>query len=429
MPRLSLRLLLPLAFLLVPGLAIAGNWPRFRGPNGAAVSDDTATPVRWSATENIVWRTTLPGPGSSSPITTAGKVFLTCYTGTGTFPIDRDVPDKLERVLVCLDERDGTILWKKGVKGVAGEDRPNPMLSTHGYASSTPATDGERVYVLFGKSGVVAFDLEGKQLWQKPVGTGSAPMGWGSGTSPIVYKNLVIVNAAAESKTIYAFDGKTGKEVWKSPATSLEYCWGTPVLVDVSAEKTELVIAVPYEIWGFDPDSGKFLWFSEGVKSNATCTSLVARDGVVYSVAGGPQGGGAVAVRAGGRDDVTKTHLLWSKSAIAYVSSPVLTGNHLYWVNDQGIANCVSRETGETVYKERLSNAGQIYASVVAAGDKLYAVTRDKGTFVLAASPEFKQLAVNQLDADAGICNACPAVSNGRLLLRSDRYLYCIGVK
>jgi hypothetical protein len=155
----------------------------------------------------------------------------------------------------------------------------------------------------------------------------------------------------------------------------------------------------------------------------------VARDGILYAVAGGPGGGGAAAVRAGGRDDVTKTNLLWSNTTGSYVTSPVLVGDYLYWVNDQGIAHCMSRETGKTVYRERLPDAGQLYASVVAAGGKLYAVTREHGTFVLAARPEFELLAHNQLDADAGVCNAGPAVSHGRLLLRSNKYLYCIGEK
>jgi outer membrane protein assembly factor BamB len=417
---MSLGRILGLTFLLIPGFALAGDWPRFRGPNGAAVSDDAATPLHWSPTENIVWRTTLPGAGASSPITTGGRVFVTCYTGQGS---------SVERILVCVDEQSGNILWQKGVKGVANEDRPHGMLLGHGYASSTPTTDGERVYVLFGKSGVFAFDLEGKQLWQKSVGTGSAPMGFGAGASPIVYKNLVIVNAAAESKTIYAFDGKSGNEVWKSPAESLEGCWGTPVLVDLPDGRQELVISVPFEIWGFNPQTGKFLWYSDGVQTTGLCTSLVARDGIVYAVAGGPGPRGSVAVRAGGTDDVTKTHLVWRTSLGTYVPSPVLVGDHLYWVNDDGIAYCVSRETGKTVYNKRLPDAGQIYASLVAAGDKLYAVTRSRGTYVLAASPEFEQLAVNQLDSDAGICNAGPAVSNGRLLLRSNKYLYSIGEK
>jgi outer membrane protein assembly factor BamB len=418
MLRSSPAKLAPLVLLAISQLADAGDWPRFRGPNGAALSDDAATPVHWSASENIVWRTALPGPGASSPITTGGKVFLTCYTGSGA---------KVERILVCVDEQNGKILWQKEVKGVASEDRPNRMLDGHGYASSTPTTDGKRVYVLFGKAGVFAYDLEGNEVWQNPVGTGSAAMGFGSGASPIVYQDLVIVNAAAESKTLYAFDGKTGKEVWKSPATSLEGCWGTPVLVDKADGGQELVIAVPYEIWGFNPASGKFLWYCNGVQTNALCTSLVARDGIVYTVAGGPGPRGSAAVRVGGTDDVTKTHVLWSNSTGTYVPSPVLVGDYLYWVNDDGIAYCISREDGKTVYNKRLQGTGKIYASLVAAGGKLYSVTRENGTFVLAANPEFEQLAVNKLDSDAGTCNAGPAVSNGRLLLRSNKYLYSIG--
>lgn len=418
MPRPSFLKFASLAFLVIPALAEAGDWPRFRGPNGAALSDDAATPVNWSATENIVWRTALPGPGASSPIITGGKVFVTCFTGTGS---------SVDRILVCVDEQSGKLLWQKEVKGVANEDRPNRMLDGHGYASSTPATDGERVYVLFGKSGVFAFDLEGNQVWHNSVGTGSAAMGFGSGASPIVYKDLVIVNAAAESKTLYAFDGKSGKEVWKSPADSLQGCWGTPLLVDLPGGGQELVLAVPYEIWGFNPASGKFLWFSEGVQTSAYCTSLVARDGIVYAVAGGPGPRGSAAVRVGGTDDVTKTHRLWTNSTGTYVPSPVLVGDHIYWVNDDGIAYCISREDGKTVYNKRLQGAGKIYASVVAAGDKLYVVTRENGTLVLVAKPEFEQLAHNKLDSDAGTCNAGPAVDNGRLILRSNKYLYCIG--
>ncbi len=415
--------------VLASSLAAGKDWPRFRGPNGSAVSEDYDIPVTWSATENIVWRTALPGPGSSSPITTGGKVFLTCYTGYGIDTKSPGTVDKLERVLVCLNESTGAILWEKSIKGAPGEDQVNRMLQLHGYASSTPATDGERVYVLFGKAGVFAFDLDGNQLWRKSVGSGSAAMGFGSGASPIVYKNLVIVNAAAEDKAIYAFDGKTGNQVWKSPAASLEGCWGTPVLVDVADGRQELVISVPYEIWGFNPETGTFLWFAEGVKSNSACASLVARDGIVYAVAGGPGGGGSVAVRAGGRDDVTKTNVLWNKSTSTYVPSPILVGDRLYWVNDEGIAYCLNRETGDTVYRQRISEAGTVYASLVAVGDKLYAVTRQKGTFVLEAGSKFNELAHNELDEDAGACNAGPAVSHGRLLLRSNKYLYCIGAK
>jgi len=423
--------LIPIASLITlaaASFASAGDWPRFRGPNGSAVSNEAGTPPHWSESENIAWRITLPGPGSSSPIITGGKVFVTCWTGYGA---DRNVtdPKDLARVLVCVDERDGTIVWQKEVKTAVPEDRYDGFLRDHGYASNTPATDGERVYVLFGKSGVVAFDLAGNQLWQRSVGTDPHPMGWGSASSPIVYKNLVIVNAAAAGRALYAFDGKTGRQVWKNPASSLTSCWGTPVLVDVEGGKQELAISVPFEIWGLDPETGDFLWFSEGVRTMAACTSLVAREGVVYAVAGGPGQSGAVAIRAGGRDDVTKTHRLWSKSSGSYVPSPVLVGDYLYWVNNEGIAACISRETGDQVYSKRIPDGGQFYASLTAAGDKLYAVSRERGTFVLAARPEFEVLAHNTLDSDAGTFNASPAVDSGKLLLRSNKYLYCIGPK
>ncbi len=383
MSSVSLSRIAFLSVLLVSGLAVAADWPRFRGPNGGAVSDDRNTPVKWSASENIVWRTPLPGPGTSSPITTGEQKgfshFVTLWGSVST-PNNPGDPGKLERVLVCLDEITGKVLWQKEVKGVANEDRFGGYLTSHGYASSTPATDGERVYVLFGKAGVVAYDLDGKELWHKSVGTGSAIMGWGSAASPIVYKNLVIVNAAAESTTIYAFDGKTGKEVWKSPADSLSGCWGTPLLVDVPGGKTEMALAVAGEIWGFDPENGKFLWFCESIPTQAICTSLVARDGIVYEVVGGPGGGGAAAVKAGGRDDVTKTHVLWSSTkSKSYITSPVLAGDYLYWVNDDGFADCISRKTGEQVYHQRMPGAGRqyAYASIMAAGDKLYAVTEE----------------------------------------------------
>jgi outer membrane protein assembly factor BamB len=417
------------ASFLISQATNAGDWTRFRGPNGSAVSSDDHTPLRWSEKENIVWRTPLPGPGTSCPIMTGGRIYLTSYTGFGISEQNPGDPAKLERVLICLDESTGKLLWQRAIKGVANEDRFQGYLTSHGYASSTPATDGERVYVLFGKAGVVAYDLEGKELWRKPVGTGSARMGWGSAASAIVYKNLVIVNAAAESTAVYAFDGATGKEVWKSPADSLDGCWGTPLIVEPKEGPAELVLAVGGEIWGFNPETGKFLWFCQTPGGDAICSSLVSRDDVVYMVTGGPGGGGAAAVRAGGKDDVTKTHRLWTNPRItSYITSPVLVGDHLFGVNDQGLAYCLDSKTGTAVYQQRLPERGQLYASLTAAGDKLYAVTRDQGTLVLAARPEFEVLAHNRLE-NAGTCNAGPSISKNRLLLRSNKFLYCIGEK
>lgn len=417
-----------LSFLILATKSLlASDWPQFRGDNGAGIADDHNYATTWSATENVIWRAELPGPGASSPITLGERIFVTCYRGYGVDKSNPGEPGDLERVLVCLNRADGKIIWTKAVKGTDDEDRYQGFIQSHGYATSTPATDGERVYVFYGKAGVVAYDLDGQQLWQTSVGSGSAQMGWGQGTSLILFKNLVIVPAFAEGKAMIALDKGTGKQVWRTDADGFSGCWSSPVLVDVPGGKQELVISVPYEIWGLDPTTGDFLWFAEGVKEGAICPMLVAGNGIVYAI-GGRQGG-AVAVKAGGQDDVTKTHTLWRKDFGSYVTSPVLLGDYLYWVSDRGIAYCVKASDGEQVYRERLPDAGQLYSSMVAANGSLFAATRENGTFVYAAKPAFDSVARNSVDEDAGTCNATPAFSNGQMFLRTNRYLYCIGRK
>ena len=440
--------LLALATLLVltSVSARAADWSRFRGPNGNAFSEEKGLPTKWSdsAEDGLVWKTSLPGAGASSPVIAGDKVFVTCYKGQGPGPVDRS--------LVCVGRKDGKILWEKSVKGTAREDAFQGMgVPTHGYASNTPVTDGKSVFAFFGKAGVYAYDLDGNELWHKSVGTNSDDRNWGSGTSPILYKDMLIVNAAAESKTIYALDKATGKQVWKSPADSLGSCWATPILVDAPGGKQELVVSVPGEVWGFNPDTGEFAWFCEGVPSFAACTSAVAKDGVIYVIGAqsGGGGGGAVAIKAGGKDDVTKTHRVWEKSVGSYVTSPVIVGDHLYWVSDGGQAFCVNLKDGETVYRERIGGGAapaggggggfgggggrggggsMFYASAVACDGKLYAVSRNKGIFVLAAEPKYQLLATNKME-DTSVFNAGPAIQDGQIYLRSDKFLYCIGKK
>ena len=190
--------------------------------------------------------------------------------------------------------------------------------------------------------------------------------------------------------------------------------------------KQELVTAVPGEIWGLNPETGKLLWYAGALPDGAQCTSLVANGDVVYAVTG-MNGNAAAAVRAGGHADVTKTHVVWKASLGAYVPSPVVHDGYLHWVSDRGIACCVKADTGEVVYKERVPGAKDFYSSVLLADGRLYAVSRTQGMFVLAASPKFELLAHNELASDTTLFNASPAVSRGQLLLRSNRSLYCIG--
>ena len=400
--------------------AEAADWTGFRGPRGSAVSDAKGLPVKWSSTESIVWKTALPGPGTSSPIVLGEGVYLTCYSGYGLNPNEGDRKN-LTRHVLCVDRKTGKVRWKQTFEPELPESayrRGNN--SRHGYASSTPATDGERLYVFFGKSGVYCLDLkDGKQVWQADVG--SRTRGWGSSNSPVIYKDLVIVNASVESGSLFAFNKKTGKQVWK--VGKIRSSWNTPVLVDLPGGKTELVLSVSEAVLGLDPATGKELWRCGGFRGYV-CPSVVADKGVVYVVRRG-----SLAIRAGGKGDVTDSHIAWRGGGGSVVPSPVLYRGHVYWVA-RGTAYCLDAATGKTVYRKRLSpRPGVVYASMIAADGKLYCVTQKAGTFVLAAKPKFEQLAHNTFKEDNSRVNASPIVSNGQLLMRTDRYLYCIGTK
>jgi outer membrane protein assembly factor BamB len=420
---------LPLAFLagaLALG-ALGADWPNFRGPKNSGLSDDKDLPVKWSETENLAWKTKLPGPGGSSPITAGKFVFLTCYTGYGIDDEDEGNQDqsKLRRHLLCLDRKTGRILWDKDVKAKLPEPRFRGMgMPLHGYASSTPATDGKHVYVFYGKTGVFAYDFKGNQLWQKSVGDRTDM--FGAGSSVALTKDLVIVNASLEESALVALKKKDGSPAWK--VKGIGRSWTTPVLVDVGG-KQELVLNTVKSIMGFDPATGKELWSCAGIPGMYTISSVVAKDGVVYTMSAGRGGGKAMAIKAGGRGDVTKSHVLWTKNVGDNITSPVVYKGHLYWAGQNGMAFCLSAKDGAVVYKERLKDTPPAYASATIADGKMYVVTRTKGTFVLAAKPKFEVVAHNTFKGDKSVFIASPAVSNGHLLLRSERFLYCLGKK
>lgn len=403
--------------------APAADWTQFRGPGGLGIATERSLPVEWSSTKNIVWRTKLPGPGTSSPVTAGKRVFVTCYTG---YALEAGKPgnmDDLKRHLVCVDRASGKILWTKQFDPVLPEHKYVGEGTYHGYASSTPVIEGDRLYVFFGKSGVYCFDLDGKELWHASVGKGIN--GWGSGASPVLYKNMLIINASVESGSMIALDKMTGKELWKTPGISA--AWNTPVLVTVPNGEPELVVSIYNRVLGLSPDTGKELWRAPGVE-RYVCPSVVAHNGVVYAIGGGYT---SLAVKAGGRGDVAKTHALWLKKKGSNVSSPVYHEGHIYWASDSGgVVTCQKADTGDIVYQKRLEPpSGLIYSSPLLADGKLYYVSQKNGTYVVAASPEYKLLARNVFADDDSRTNASLAASDGQLLLRSDRYLYCLGEK
>ena len=423
-----------LIILLTVGLSLASlhagqpEWPQFRGPNGSGIAAADAHPATtWSATQNMKWKVALPGPGSSSPVIAGERVFITCYSGYGDGSSGGG-PEKLQRHLICLQRNSGKVLWDKSVPAELPEDEYSGNLREHGYASNTPVTDGERVYAFFGKTGVLAFDFDGRQLWKVNVGKQSSNRRWGSAASPILCQNTVIVNAAEEGRSVLALDKLTGKEVWKTEVNSLELSFVTPVLVECAGGRSDLALAVPGEMWGLNPDTGKLRWFAQtGITGNVS-PSLVAADGIVYATGGYPRQG-TIAVRAGGKGDVTQTNVLWSSQSASYVPSPVVCQGHLFVVSDQGSALCLEAKTGKLVYKERLpgvTGAKPFYASVVLADGHLYATSRRNGTFVIQAAPTFTLVAQNKFDGDDTDFNGTPAIVGHQLFLRSNRFVYCI---
>ncbi|MGH7378605.1 MAG: PQQ-binding-like beta-propeller repeat protein, partial [Candidatus Methylomirabilales bacterium] len=321
------------------------------------MSADKGLPVAWGPEENLVWKTELPGRGASSPILSGPSIYLTSYTGFG----DRggDIA-ALERQLVCLQRADGRIAWTREVAARQPEEEKN--REGHGYATSTPLADGERVYVFFGKTGVLAFDLQGKELWRAEVGERTS--GWGSAASPVFHQELVIVNASVESESLVALDRKSGKEVWR--AGGIKDAWNTPILARAPDGRVELIIAVMQKLLAFDPVSGKPLWSCRTDIDWYMAPSLVAHDGIVYCVGG--RSGGSLAVRLGGSGDVTATHRLWTGRKGSNVTSPLYHEGHLYWMHENlGIAYCAEAKSGRMVYERRVEDAGQVYASPVLA--------------------------------------------------------------
>lgn len=423
----------PLVVLLAMAMtmcASASDWPQFRGLNGSGIAAQDSHPATaWSDSENIKWQVALPGPGSSSPIVWGERVFVTCYSGYGDGSAGGS-PDTLQRHLICLERQTGKILWDRAVPAELPEDPFTGYLTEHGYASSTPVTDGERVYVFFGKTGALAFDLDGQQLWKVNLGQQSGNRRWDSGASPVLYGNLLLVNAAEEGRAIFALDKLTGKEMWRAEADTLELCYSTPALVEAGG-RADLVLAMPGELWGLNPDTGKLRWFANTGISGNVSPSVVAADGVIYTTGGFPRLATA-AVRAGGKGDATQTNILWTSQNASYVPSPVIADGRFYVATDAGFALCLNAKDGQILFKERLPGASAtgsgkpFYASVVLANGHLYAVSRRNGTFVFEAKPEFKLIAHNKLAGDDSDFNAMPALAGRQLFLRSNRNLYCI---
>lgn len=384
----------------------AKYWPVWRGPSGQGLATGTYPDV-WSATENIVWKTPVPGRGNSSPIVWGDRIFFTTAHDGG------------RRVsLVAFRRADGKQLWET----FAPEGRTGYAHQKNGHASATPATDGALVYAFFGSRGLAAFDFNGKLVWHQDLG--EVDNYHGSAGSPLLYKNRLILYQDFDGESFAAaFDTRTGRQVWRT-ARRARVGWGTPVAVRVG-KTDEIVVSSQGSVIAYDPDTGKELWVCDGNSFEVIPTPVVGR-GLVFAASG--RVGPTLAIRPGGRGNVTRTHLAWvSPKGSPFVPSPIVVGDQLYTVNDMAsIVTSFDAATGKVLWQGRLGVAQRegFSASPVATGDKVF-FTNDQGdTFVLRAGPTFELLHTNRIGETT---LASPALVDGRWYIRTDRSLFAIG--
>jgi outer membrane protein assembly factor BamB len=398
-------------FALLSPLA-ADNWPRFRGPNGTGISQEKGFPVQWTE-QDYVWKTKMPGLGHSCPCVWEDHVFLTSAEEEGRI-----------RLVLDVSASTGKIRW---IRRMQSESHRIHQLNS--YASSTPATDGERVYVAFSKESeyaLFAFDFAGKPAWKCPLGAFISQHG--SGTSPVVFEDLVILgNDQDGSSSLVGVDAKSGKIRWKTERNLKQIAqatsYSTPVLIRRDHDQAELIFTSQAD--GFtsvDPRTGKVNWRADILPQRAV-SSPVYGHGLVFASSGqGGEGKFLAAVRDGGSGELDSTYVAWTRQRqLPYVPTPVLYGDYIFLWGDSGVVSCVKAESGENVWTERLQ--GKYWASPICVDGKLYAVSEDGTVSVVAAAPQFKLLGRSSLGEDSRVT---PAVSNGRMFFRGFEHLFCL---
>jgi outer membrane protein assembly factor BamB len=428
MNRCSLASLL---LFLAASFAHADNWPQWRGPTGQGHSDDTRAPLTWGNDKNLLWKTKLPGHGNSSPIVWGDRIFL---TAAGT--------DGRDRYVLCVRAGDGKVLWQETA---AKDDSPERKHNWNTYATPSCTTDGKHVYAFFGTPGLFCYDFDGKLVWKQSFGVFTSEPGWGVGASPILFEDLVIQNCdndgtaglrpdqkglTAAPMALIALDKVTGKERWRTER-NMGRGFSTPMLLTSPAGRTELVLNGPRGVWAYDPRSGKELWHCERPaeeQSKFGEPMPVCNRDVLFALSGRP--GTAQCLRRSGEGDVTKTGVLWSASRKGSrdVASPILWDDLVYAADTNGLLSCHDLKTGAMVYKDKQRLGGTAAASPVALRGKLLYLLESGQTVVLQPGREFKVVGRNTL-SDGSAFRASPAIADGKLYLRSQTYLYCIGEK
>ena len=414
-------LVLALSCCLPQSPARAENWPQFRGPTRQGVSTETGVPLEWSATSNVVWKTAIPGQSWSSPIIWEDRVFMTTATVAGQ-----------SCRVVSLDAKSGRMIWNKEVF----RQVPRQKETRNSYATPTPATDGERVYACFGDGSFVALDFDGEVVWTNR----DYPFysQHGLGTSPILHDGLLIMardgSSDGEDKSlgwqkpwdqsyVLALDAKTGKERWKTKRGLSRIAHGVPNIWEHDG-KAQVVSEAGDVVQGFDVATGERIWSSE-VIGEGKVPSVVLGKGLVFTSGGAGGRNSIKAFRLDGKGDLKETNLAWEqRKGTPSIPSMIYAEPHLFAMNDAGVMSCLDAESGEAVWRERVG--GNFSASPVLADGRIYLASEEGVTTVIEAGPHFKVLARNPLEEKV---QASPAISQGRIFIRTAAHLYCIGAK
>jgi outer membrane protein assembly factor BamB len=418
--------------------AAAQNWPSFRGPEAAGVADGQHLPVQWDVAKGkgILWSTAVPGLAHSSPIVWGDRIFVTTAVsskpdasfkrglyGEGNASDDTSV----QRWRVLAFHRDtGKLLWQQTAYEGAPKEKRH-MKAT--YANSTPAADGRMVVAFFGSQGIYAYDFDGKLLWKRDLGrlnVGAYDLKdyeWGTASSPIIYKDLVIVQCdQQEGSFLIALDRASGKTVWKTERDELP-SWGTPAIF-AGRQRTELVTNGSNFIRGYDPATGKELWRLGG-SSKITAPTPVSSGDLVLVASGRRPEAPIFAIRPGSGGE---PKVAWQKQQRGpYMPTPLIYGEYLYILGNAGIFDCYVFKTGEEVYRERLSHQGSGFSgSPVASDGKIYLPSEDGDIFVVKAGKQFELLSKNEMGEPL---MATPAIAAGKLIVRTEHKLWAIGAQ
>ena len=423
----------------------AQNWPQWRGPSGHAISAEQGLPVTWDAKRNVAWRASLAGFGTSSPIVWGDRVFVTSQIGVtnlaggGSHPTlardDRSLSsqenpiggrrmpasggNEIWLVVEAFRAATGERLWEHRTRATG----PMPEVhEKHNLATPTPVTDGQRVYAWFGNGQLVTLDMDGRLVWSRHLGNDYSAFvtQWGHGSSPTLHGDLLILLCDhLTDASLLAVDARTGKERWKTARGDGRVSHSTPLVIP-GPQGAELLVNSSARIDVYDPLTGKLLWYT-GSERQTPIPSAVFHDGHIY-LSRGYRNSDFMAIRPGGRGDITKTHIEWQASnGASYVPSIIYYDGLLYMTNEVGVVTCADARTGERVWRHRLD--GIFFASPVAGDGKIYMVSETGETYVLRAGRTPEVLATNDLGERF---LASPAIAGGRIFLRSDAGLFAI---